>query len=274
MKRPKLHSLVPSGLASTLSLAVLASACDSGVKQIGQVEGETSMTTDTGGAGDGDGEACPAPQGVDIDFHITPDDGEFGQDRHLACAANTEPSETGYIVALTHCTDELGDPDIDRVISLDGDWPAPTLHDGEDALTDVRLLERSLDAVSQSAATWVVLRSKLDFQVELVALTGTELLIDPDELSPLEIRLDDAGCAPDVDSCAGLTQGLQYRIGFLIRYGDSEAVVADDTRISGFGAEQETDIVYDVLVGFASKHQCEPDGDFHELRLGLVNTNP
>jgi hypothetical protein len=266
-----------SALAFVFILA--ASACDSGNKLIGSLDhgetgtesgasGEAEGEGETGDACTGDGDAieCAAPQGVDIDFegNIPP-----VPEVRLTCAANSEPMADGYRIVLTHCTDSQGLEGSDGFLLLTGDWPEPELADGTEPLTEVRFLRRDLESDGYSAQ-WVILRPLDHSRISLLAFDGTELLIDQEYIDPLPLALDNAGCAPDVNSCVGQDVGLEYRIGFAIGDGCSRTVVADDTKVSGVELEPGSETVYDVLVGFAKKHQCEPDGDFHELMLGIV----
>src|SRR5690606_26785244 len=221
---------------------------------------------DDGDPSGGDPGGCAAKQDVDIEFQLLP---KVEQDAYWECAANVEPSDDGHIVALTHCSNEHGVAQPDRQLHLTGDWPMPEIGDGDQPLTEVRVIDRDLFEDGYDAS-WVILRSKGGGYVKLIAFDGTELHHDAGHIHPLSIALDNAGCAPDVDTCVGQPHGLQYRIGFKIGFGEAQAVVTDDTWLSGFGSELGTGITYDVLAGFASKHECEPDGDFHELMLGIV----
>lgn len=275
---------------STLTLVLLAnlgSACDSGDKQIGSLDsgGATETNDDGNNPGDGDdddpdegetGEACmgdagecAAAQGVEIEFG-----GAFAvSDQPMICAANVEPMADGYRVVLTQCSDSEDQPQPDAEVFLVGDWPEPELADGDAPLTEVLFLTRDLD-IDGYDATWAILRPVDHSRVSLIAFEGTEMFIAPSDIQPLSLALDNAGCAPDVDTCAGQDVGLESRIGFAVGYGCSQSIVVDDTRISDFGIEEDSGTAYHVLVGFAKKHQCEPDGDFHELLLGIVGVTP
>jgi hypothetical protein len=261
----------------TLSIVVVvvvvgASACDSGDKQIGGLDGDVTSTNsgdpdDDGGDPDGGELACTEQ---DIDVEAGPLLPNPEQDLFLRCAANVEPSADGWRVALTHCSDEDGLPQIDRELALTGlDWPEPELADGDQPLHEIRYSSRNLEEHDHSARA-VIVRTLDHHRVSLVAFEGTEFLLDPNDLDPLWVSLDEAACTPGPLPCTPETMYQEFPVGFALGYGDAFATVAHDMMITDFGIEDGAGVVYDVLVGFAVTHECYDDGDFRELQLGIV----
>jgi hypothetical protein len=251
---------------STLSLVfvVAGSACDSGYKQIGGLDDGATSTTYGNDDGDG-GEACTA-QDIDVEADFEP---FVDQSLTLICAANVEPADQGWIVLLTHCTDEEGQPVSDREVHLTGtDWPQPELADGDQPLHVVRYIHFSEG--SGPRATGVILRTFGQGRLSLFAYRGTEFLIEPDALAPLWMSLDEAACSPGPVPCTPETLYQEFPVGFAVGYGDAFATVGSDMMVADLGIETGAGIVYDVLVGFAVTHECYDDGDFHELQLGIV----
>lgn len=257
---------------STLALVFVAggSACDSGYKQIGGLDGgatETHGEEDDPDGGDGDVLEC-TEQDIDVDAGPLLPMAE--QDLLLRCAANVEPSADGWRVTFTHCSDERGQPDIDRELVLTGlDWPEPELVDGDQPLHEVRYLVRNADEHGHSTRALIV--RTLDHQrVSLIAFEGSEWLVDPNYLSPLWISLHEAACGPGPLPCTPETLYQEFPVGFTLGYADAFGNVAHDMMITDFGIDEGENTVYDVLVGFAVAHECYEDGDFRELELGIV----
>lgn len=254
----------------SLVIVVGGSACDSGYKQIGGLDDGATTTTyggpDDDDGGDGNESGC-IEQDVDVEAgNLLP---EPEQDLLLRCAANVEPSEEGWRVTFTNCTDEQGDPQVDRELALTGlDWPEPELADGDQPLHEVRY---SSSSSGSGHGSRVVIVRTLDHQrVSLVTLEGTEPLLDPGALLPLWLSLDEAACTAGPLPCSPETMYQEFPVGFAIGYGDAFANVAHDMMLTDFGIEEGTNTVYDVLVGFAVTHECYDDGDFRELQLGIV----
>lgn len=285
-----------SQLTASLMLMLVAagSACDSGLKQIGALEDEGAGATETdddgepddGDPGDGEPEPneedeedeqddedacmevddeieCAAPQGVDIAFVANP---PIEEDLELQCAANIEAIDDGYRIVLTHCSDLQGQPKEERELLLIGDWSAPELADGDQPLTQVRYLIR--DELN-FAVTAVYMRPVGIDRVSLLAYSGNQGIVGPSLLTPLEVRLDSAGCIPGgTISCGPSNRDQEHRIGLRIDYGCSVGFVADDNMLIGLASEEYPDTVYDVFAGVAKVHPCGLY--FHELQIGIV----
>jgi hypothetical protein len=264
---------------STLTLVWLvivagSSACDSGYKQIGGLDGGASDTSDDddgdddGDGGDGDGGELECIE-QDIDVEAGPLLPSPEQDLLLECAANVEPSGDGWRVTFTQCSDDEGDPQVDREIVLSGlDWPEPELADGDQPLHEVRYL--STNAGNGHSSRVLIVRTLGYQRVSLVVFEGTEMLLDPTHIGPLWISLDEAACTAGPLPCTPETMYQEFPVGFALGYGDAFGNVAHDMMLTDFGIEEGASTVYDVLVGFAVTHECYDDGDFRELQLGIV----
>jgi hypothetical protein len=253
---------------STLSIVFVASgsACDSGFKQIGGLD-DGATTTTNGGNDDGEGgELACVEQDIDVEAHFEP---VIEQDLLLTCAANVEASDDGWLVRLTLCTNEQGLPQDDLEVHLTGDdWPEPELADGDQPLHEVRY--RTSPGESGHGAHVMILRTLGHQRVSLVVFEGTELPIDPNDLTPLWLSLDDAACTSGPLPCTPETMYQEFPVGFALGYGDAFGNVGHDMMLTGLGTDEGAGTVYDVLVGFAVTHECYDDGDFHELQLGIV----
>jgi hypothetical protein len=255
----------------TLAFVVVVggSACEGGHKRIGSLDGFGGTEATGDGDGEGDGKVCEQ-QEIDIEFDtLLPAD----PDVLLTCAANVVPTDDGYLVTLSHCSDEQGTPRPDGHIVLDGDWPEPELADGEEPRTEVRFIRRTLgeDGYTMRCA---ILRPKSHSRISLLAFEGTEFLLDPEDVSPLWLSLDEAACGQGPVPCTPETQFQEFPVGFTIGYGDAFGTAAHDMMLSDFGIELGVGTVYDVVVGFAVAHECYEDGDFHELMFGIVARTP
>jgi hypothetical protein len=253
---------------SILVIAFVAagSACDSGYKQIGALD-DGATTTTYGGEPDGGGELECTEQDIDVEAHFEP---SIEQDLFLTCAANVAPSVDGWLVTLTQCTNEEGQPDVDREVHLTGDdWPEPELADGDQPLHEVRYLLQDGE-VGGHGAHVLILRTLDHQRVSLLVLEGTQLLVDPNDLVPLWLSLDEAACTAGPLPCTPETMYQEFPVGFAVGYGDAFANVGHDMMIADLGIDEGANTVYDVLVGFAVTHECYDDGDFRELQLGIV----
>jgi hypothetical protein len=263
-------------------------ACESGDKQIGGLDGAGASETngdgegDLGdGDGDGDGETgeactgdgepeieCAEAQDVSFNWGLMAAPG-LDEDALWTCAANVESDADGHVVTLTHCSDSLGQPQSDTLVSLSGDWPEPEFADGDQPLTEFRYIHGGL-AEPGHTTFWLILRPVGQERIALLGFKGNELVIEPSYLGPLTLALADLGCPPNTITCNGGIEGQMHRIGVEVGYGCAHGIAADGTMLTDLGLEEGTGVVYDVLVDRAETYDCEPD--IHEtlLEFGIV----
>lgn len=300
MTRVRKHSLTRSTFA--LAIALTSWACDSGFKQIGSIgpgsdDEQAGGTASESGDDQGDdpsddgsefadedegetGEACSGehidddpeclpPQGVEIDFELQPAPDDIIE---LPCAANLEPliidqQPVGYLIHLTHCVDGLGNPHPDRQLTLTGDWPELDFADGDQPLTELRYFPRD-DGNGQITARAVSLGSA-DRNPALFVADGDTVLVPPYYHGDLTF-FEANPC--DFSSCANQPAQLEHRFGFRFGLGCSESVVFDDTQITDFGIHEGLGLAFHILVDYAKKRPCGPDGATYDFRFAIVAT--